>query len=509
MIKAHKLFTLVLLLSLVPHFSAVAADKTSLTIYSSVSPGSVSPNMYRPLSNTDNGSWLYGNQVPGYAVIREQREIDLNVGTNTVKFADVAAFIDPTTVSFISLTDPSGTSVLEQDYHFDLVSNQKLLERYLGQDITVDQELGTGVQSVSGKLLSAAGGLILQDQTGKVTSIKNYSGIHFPELPGGLITKPTLIWTVDTDKSGKQTVETSYQTEGLTWWADYNALYSENKEGNGGYLDLGAWVSIVNKSGASFDDAKLKLIAGDVHHVEPPQARLAVDAAKAFISDETKAGFAEKAFFEFHLYTLGRATTIPDNSTKQIELFPTVTRVPVEKQFVYYGAALPYYGSLMKNRDLGIESNKKVDVYLKFKNNKAAGLGIPLPAGRLRVSKQDEADGSIEFIGEDIIDHTPKDEDVLIKMGEAFDIVGERRQVDFHVDDARHTMEETIEITLSNHKDNDEVVIVKENMFRGPDWEIINPSNKYDKIDAHTIYFPVSVKKDDTSKLQYTVRYTW
>ena len=510
MYNVQKSSLLALAFSLLLACPAHAADKTSLTIYSSATPGSISPDMYRPLPNGVGGGWAYGAQIPGYALIRSQRDIDLKTGTNEVSFSDVAAYIDPTTVSFKSLTDPTGTSVLEQDYHFDLVSNQKLLERFLGQDITVEQDHGATIETFSGKLLSANGGLVLQDQTGKVTSIDKYDDIKFPELPGGLITKPTLIWSVAAAKAGKQQIETSYQTGGITWWADYNATYTDGKDANSGTVDLGAWVSIVNKSGASYNDAGLKLVAGDVHRAQPVQDQLMFrEASKALAAPAPAGGFAEKAFFEFHLYTLGRPTTIPDNSTKQIELFPKVTHVPVEKLYVYYGAAMPYYGSVNMNRDMGVTANKKVDVYLKFKNDKKDGLGMPLPAGRVRMSKQDDADGSLEFIGEDIIDHTPKDENVLLKMGEAFDITGDRKQTDFRLDTSHRMMEESFEITLSNHKDGDVNAIVKENLYRGDNWEILNPSAKFEKVDSQTIQFPVTVKKDGTTKVQYTVRYTW
>jgi len=492
-------------------FPSFAAEKTSLTIYSSAAPGSLSPEMYRPMPNGEGGGWMYGSQIPGYAYVRAQRDIDLKSGANEVKFSDVAAYIDPTTVMFKSLSDPTGTTVQEQNYQFDLVSSQKLLDRYIGQDITVEQDHGTTVEGFAGKLLSANGGLILQDKDGKVTSINNYADIKFPELPGGLITKPTLVWSVLAGKAGKQSVETSYQTGGITWWADYNATYSEGKDANSGFLDLGAWVSIVNKSGASYDDAGLKLVAGDVHRATNGMAGrgMSVGAMAAAKSVDAAAGFAEKAFFEFHLYTLGRSTTIPDNSTKQIELFPKVTHVPVQKEFVYYGAMMPYYGGVNTAREDGVPENKKVSIYLTFKNDKKLGLGMPLPAGRVRVSKQDEADGSLEFIGEDTIDHTPKDEDVRIKLGEAFDITGERKQTDFAVDNARRTMSESFEITLKNHKDSDAEVLVKENLYRGANWEITEASGDYKKLDAQTIQFPVTVKKDGTTKVTYTVRYTW
>ncbi len=509
-----KKLTTITSLTLALALPAMAEESTSLTIYSKATPGSVNPDMYRPLPGGQNTGWYYSSQIPGYAMVRQQRDVEIGGKRIDLTFSDVAALIDPTTVSFKSLTAPDNTKVLEQNYHFDLVNNQKLLERYLGQDITVEQSVGESIQTYSGKLLSAQGGLILQDETGKVTSIMGYSNIRFPDLPGGLITRPTLIWDIYTEQPGRHNIEASYQTGGITWWADYNAVFEEGRTANEGFLDLGAWVSIINKSGATYDNAKLKLIAGDVHRapqrgLQPRHARKSgmLDMA---MEASSIAGFEEKSFFEFHLYTLGRPATIPDNSTKQIELFPKASKIPVEKKYVYYG--LPnwhYYGGTNTNRDLGIQMNKKVDVYLKFKNEEKHGLGIPLPSGRLRVSKLDTADGSLEFIGEDIIDHTPKNEKVQIKLGSAFDIVGERRQMDFKIDTSRKWMEETIEIKLRNHKDEDAEVIVKENLYRAANWKILSNTGKYEKQDAFTVHFPVKVKADGKEVVRYTVKYTW
>jgi len=222
------------------------------------------------------------------------------------------------------------------------------------------------------------------------------------------------------------------------------------------------------------------------------------------------AGFAQKDFFEFHLYTLGRTTTLPNNSTKQIELFDQAKQIPAKKVLVYYGAVQPYfYPSPYTDRNMGVETNKKVDVYLEFKNDKQFGLGVPLPAGRLRVSQLDKADGSLEFIGEDTIDHTPKDEQVRVKLGSAFDVVGERRQVNFSVDTAAKWMEEEIEVKLRNHKSQPVDVIVKENLYRWSNWKILTQSHKFDKEDARTISFPVKVAKDGQTVVRYRVRYTW
>jgi hypothetical protein len=221
-------------------------------------------------------------------------------------------------------------------------------------------------------------------------------------------------------------------------------------------------------------------------------------------------GFEQKAFFEFHLYTLGRRTTLPNNSTKQIELFDHAKQIPAKKILVYYGLAQPYFApSPQTDRDLGVQMNKKVDVYLEFKNDKAYGLGVPLPAGRIRVSQLDKADSSLEFIGEDRIDHTPKDEQVRVKLGSAFDVVGERRQIDFAVDTKARWMEEEVEIKLRNHKDLPVEVIVKENLYRWSTWKMVSKSHEFTKEDARTIHFPVKVAKDGETVVRYRVRYTW
>jgi len=291
------------------------------------------------------------------------------------------------------------------------------------------------------------------------------------------------------------------------------ALHSDGADANSGFVDVGAWVSLLNQSGATYQDAKLKLIAGDVHRVQPGMGGImpAAQRSKVFEMAADVAGFEEKSFFEYHLYTLGRPATLPNNSTKQIELFDQAKQVPAKKVLVYYGLAQqPYfYPSPMTDRDYGQQSNKKVDVYVEFKNDEKFGLGVPLPAGRIRVSQLDAADDSLEFIGEDIIDHTPKNEAVRVKLGSAFDVVGERRQVDYKVDTSAKWMEEEIEIKLRNHKDAAVTVLVKENLYRWSNWTITKKSQDYDKEDARTIYFPVTVAKDGSATVRYRVHYSW
>jgi len=492
-------------------FAAVGASAAepvanSLTIYSATQPGAVTPEMYR-----------YGGQqgeaVPGYAVVRHEREIDLRAGRNDVRFTDVAGLIDPTTVSFESLTDPKGTRVVEQNFQFDLVSTEKLLRKFIDKEITVEQARGDKLDTYTGTLLSTAGGLVLREDDGSVRVVSHSSGIMLPSLPGGLITRPTLVWDVTAKKAGKQVARVAYQTAGITWWSDYNLTYSEGGEANSCRLTVGAWVSILNQSGAGYPDARIKLIAGDVHRApQAPGARRAMAVAKAQAMEEEARGFEEKKFFEYHLYTLGRTSSLPDNSTKQIELFPAVSGVPCEKTLVYYGQETLYAGygaNPYTDRNYGLTGNKKVDTYLSFKNSPENGMGIPMPAGRVRVSKLDPADGSLEFIGEDRIDHTPKNETILLKLGTAFDVVGERRQMEFKIDTARNTMTEEIEVKIRNRKDEPVKVIVKENLYRWTNWKILSSTQPYDKQDARTIYFPVTVAPDQEAVVRYTVRYTW
>jgi hypothetical protein len=487
---------------------APAADPggTALTIYSSAQPGGVPVEFYRPMPG---GGAPNGMAVPGYAMVRDTRTMTLAPGRSTVRFTDVAALIDPTTVSFQSLTDPA-TRVLEQNYQFDLIGMDKLLQRYIDRPITVDKAGRDGGAATSGTLLSAGDGLVVRGADGTIHALREYGAVHFAELPGGLITRPTLVWDLKAARGGEHRTRVTYQTGGITWWADYNLVFKEGGNANSGTVDLGAWVSIVNQSGASYSDARLKLIAGDVHRAEPPQRAYLQKRAMEMAAADASGGFEEKAFFEFHLYTLGRRTSLPNNSTKQIELFDEARAVPAKKVLVYYGAQGPGgWSGPYTERDFGTTGNRKVDVYLEFRNDKARGLGMPLPAGRVRVAKLDDADDSLEFIGEDVIDHTPKDEDVRIKLGSAFDVVGERRQVDFSIDTKGRTMEEEIEVKVRNHKAEPVEVLVRESLFRWSGWAMVSASHEYVKEDARTIHFPVKIAKDGEATVRYRVRYRW
>jgi hypothetical protein len=489
--------------------NALAAEPdVSLTVYSSAQPGGIPAEWYRPLPGM--GSPM-ASQLPGFALVRLDRELQIPRGRGTIQFSDVAALIDPTTVQFLSLTDPDGTKVLEQNFQFDLVSQDKLLSRYVDRDVSVVQRNGDGEKVIDGTLVSSNDGLVIRGADGQVRALREWTSIRFGELPGGLITRPTLEWDVASGRGGMQKARVSYQTGGITWWADYNLIFTEGADANSGFVDVGAWVSLLNQSGARYPDAKLKLIAGDVNRAQPPPQVL---RSKVYemqdMAAPAAAGFEEKPFFEYHLYTLGRPATVPNNSTKQIELFDTATRVPAKKQLVYYGGDLGgFYGSPMMDRELGPGSNTDVDVWLTFRNDKDSGMGMPLPAGRIRVSQQDKADGSLEFIGEDTIKHTPKDEDVRVRLGKAFDVVGERRQTDFTVNTKGRVMEEAFEIKVRNHKAQPVEVVVRENLYRWSQWSLIEQSQPSVKKDARTIEFPVKVAADGEATVTYRVRYTW
>jgi hypothetical protein len=475
------------------------ASDDSITIYSSMQAGAVSPDLYRPVSGRQ-----HGGQVPGYAIIRHDRSYDIEKGPHTLRVTDVAALIDPTTVTFSSLDKP-GTRVLEQSFQFDLVSQARLLQRYLGQRVTVELPRGDQLDLAEGILLGAGDGLTLQMDDGSVQAIRNYGNIRFSQLPGGLITKPTLEWMLDSPARGTQETRISYETQGMTWWTDYNIIYDESRDCS---MDLSAWVSIINQSGASFDDAKLKLIAGDVNRAERKQPRR--DVVYQVAMAESSAGFVEKSFFEYHLYTLGRRTSLPDKSTKQIQLMPAAQGIECAKELVFAPTlGMPYYGQQQLGQEYGRFGNADINVYLRFSNEKSQQLGIPLPAGRIRVNQLDPADGSLEFIGEDVIDHTPRNEDVLIKMGNAFDVVGERKQTDFRVDLRTRNLWETFEIRLRNHKDEAVEVAVLENLYRSANWTIENASQQQHKQSSNRIRFDVKVPSEGEGVIRYTVHYSW
>jgi len=480
----------------------------SITIYSSADPAGFDPQQF--IARERSGQIAnYVSQVPGFGVVKDVRTVQLQAGLNELAFEDVAQFIDPTTVSFADLSHPNGTSVLEQNFRFDLVSQEKLLEKYIDSEIGVYVPSGESSEYITGTLMSASGNSLVINTAEGLRIVNGYgSSIQLGEIPAGLITRPTLVWKINTDKAGDHQIRTTYQTEGLTWRSDYNLIVNEDET----MADIGAWVTLMNLSGMAYHDARLKLIAGDVQRVKPQPPQRQWMARAQFDMAAKAEGFEEKSFFEYHLYTLPRRTDILANTTQQITLFPTARNVKVEKSLVYYGNPQSRYwrgSSPMSNRELGTDSNTKVDVYLSFKNEEANQMGRPLPKGKVRVYKRDTADDTLEFVGEDLIDHTPRNETVLIKLGESFDVVGERTQTNFDYNAARKTIVETFMIKVRNRKTVPQKVIIRESLYRWSNWEITGKSTDFEKVDARTVHFPVTVPADDEVVVSYTARYSW
>lgn len=425
---------------------------------------------------------IYNNNL---ALVKDIRTLEISKGQSKIEFTDVSASIDPTSVHFKSLTAPDAVSILEQNYEYDLVNAEKILDKYIDKEITVFTEHDGPFK---GKLLnSSSKNITVQMPEGnlKIISMKSIINVDFPKLPDGLITKPTLVWTLENQNPGNHNTEVSYLTSGIKWHAEYVAV--SKKEDT--ILELSSWVSIDNKSGTDYKNAKLKLVAGEVNRAKDirPRSMLMKDEAVTFAA--AKPQFEEKAFFEYHIYTLQRTTTLNNNQIKQISLFPT-SETKAEKLYIYEGATYA----------------NDVRVNLEFKNSKSQGLGIPLPQGKVRVYKEDEADKMLEFIGEDFIDHTPKDEKVRIYLGNAFDIKGERTQISRRKVSDR-VREETWEIKLRNHKNTDVKVLIVEKFWG--DWEILKYSHPYKKKDANTVDFNVSVPKDKEVIVNYTVSFKW
>lgn len=458
------------------------------------------------------------------ALIREERVISFVKGVNHIIVPDIPATIDGTSLHFASLTDPRSVNILEQNYQYDLVHQAKLLDKYVGKEIefirldeatkkeyTVKAKLlATGWQPQMQYSGSTAGyvysGQMIVEINGKV-EIGPPGRIELPSLSEGLILKPQLEWLVDSRRDGEQKTEISYIANGITWNCNYVALLDKNDA----HLDLTGWVTLANNSGTTFKDAGLKLVAGDVNRLRE-QREYAPQLAKKMAVDVSEAQFQQKELFEYKLYALQRHTNLHSNETKQIEL-TSGHNIPASKLFVYDGMSdnwRLYFNnySYRSQQSFGQQSNKKVGVYVDFKNEEASGLGIPLPKGRVRVYKKDD-DGKEQFIGEDEIDHTPKDEEVRLYLGNAFDIVGERKQTDFKTVVSGHVIEESFEITLRNHKAEPVDVQVYEHPWRWSDWEIVKHNGEWKKVDQTTIDFPVKLKKGEEKTVRYTIRYVW
>jgi len=448
--KAKQFFTLVMILMA---GSLIRADDIAVTVYNS-----------------------------NLGVVSETRTLELEKGVNRFAFRDVPALIDPASVRFEIIDKGKQATILEQNYAYDLVRPDQLYSKYIDGSIELIDEDG---RLYEGTLLAYGGGTVtLGYESGqvKIIDLDKIIEVNFPALPEGLITRPTLFWLYRSAQSGAMEARIGYQTTGLTWTAEYVGVLDEKETG----LELTGWSSINNTSGKTYKDATLKLVAGDIHRAD--QRRKRGYGIELSMSREVAAdGFAEKEFFEYHLYTLPRKATLANKELKQISMFePAATNV--KKIYLYQPQHNP----------------NKVKVAIEFKNSKATGLGMPLPAGRIRMFKADD-DGSMILIGEDRIKHTPKDEDLKVTVGHAFDIVPEEKLVD-QVRVSSKVEERTWEIEIRNRK-NEDIVITVEKYLYGY-WDIVETSLEFEKKDANTVTFEMPVSANKIATLRLKVRFT-
>ncbi|HTZ95689.1 MAG TPA: hypothetical protein VMB18_04790 [Terriglobales bacterium] len=460
-----------------------------------------------------------------FAVVREQFPLDLKSGENQVNVNDITMHLEPDSVI---LRDPGGKhslQVLEQNYRADPVSQSSLLALYEGR--TIDFE-APDHSIIKGKVVRS--GFVRADFFNVNNGYQQYPAQEepiievngqlrfglpgtpiFPDLTAETILKPRLEWLLATDKPGKFPAEFSYITGGFTWQADYNVIAPEK----GDLVDIIGWVTMDNRSGKTFENARIKLMAGDVNKLRQQAGIGGVARATAQALEVNGAPpVSEKAFDEYHLYTLERSTTLRDRESKQVEFIRAVG-VTAKQLYIYDGLKLEanrYYGwnfdNIRNDHSYGTESNPKVWVMREFRNSEANHLGMPLPKGRLRFYRRND-DGQVEFTGENTIEHTPKDETVRVYTGNAFDLVGERRRTDYTVDTSRRTANESFEIKIRNHKKEPVEVRVVEHLYRALNWDINSSSTQYNKIDSHTIEFPVTVAPDSEQVITYAAHYTW
>ena len=487
-----------------------------------------------PADTPDRALTIYNQN---FAVVRQTVPLNLKAGLNHVTVSDITYHLEPDSVV---LRDPSGQRTLqvrEQNYRADPVSQDLLLSLFEGQTIDFQVTHGDHTDIVPGKIIRSgyaphtdaygrygyqyqatqqayaygASGQAIIEVAGKLQF--SLPGLPlFPALPDDSILKPTLDWTVVTDKAGPLNAELAYVTGGMTWKADYNVVSPEV----GDTLDLTGWVTMDNQSGKTFENARIKLMAGDVSKLQPSGGGYGGGRGAFSLgsSDAAAPNVTEKAFDDYHLYTLAHPTTLRDRETKQVE-FARAANVVSKVVYVYDGVLIDSnqygnwnYESIRSQPQFGTQSNPKVFAMREFVNSQANGLGIPLPKGRMRFYRRD-SDGQLEFVGENDIDHTPKDETVRVYTGNAFDIVGERKQTDFKMNNQDSAADESFAISLHNHKAVPVEVRVVEHLYRGVNWTITAKTNTFLKTDAHTIEFRVALAPDEEKTVNYTVHYTW
>ncbi len=444
---------------------------------------------------TDLAVTVYNSNI---ALVRDVRQLALPSGAFRLKFMDIAATVNPATVHFRSLTEPEKLGVIEQNYEYDLLEPAKLLHKYVGKEVTLvrsyQENNTTKREEIKATLLADNNGPVWKIGNDIVTGMFAES-YRFPEVPANLFDRPTLLMSLDNSGARKHQIEASYLATNLSWNADYVLTVARDDKA----ADLDGWVTLANNSGTAFHNARLQLVAGELNRLPVPSAPVN-SRAQAVTGMVAKEQFQQEAFSEYHLYTLGRRTSVEDKETKQISLLQG-SGVPVEKVFMVNGQNFYYHNQY----NPGSPQKDPVMVFYKFKNEEKTGLGMPLPAGNLRVYQKDSK-GGVLFIGEDHIDHTPKDETVTVHIGNAFDVVAERKQTDYKRIDT-HVWEMEFEITLRNHKDTPITVEVNEPI--GGDWEMLSSTYKFTKTAAWAAQFRVPVDKNGTSVLKYRIRARW
>ncbi len=429
------------------------------------------------------------------ALVRDVRNLQIGRGTSDLHFMDIAATVNPATVHFRSLSEPSRVRVLEQNYEYDLLEPEKLLRKYVGREVTLVRlrrnANETREEEVKAQLLSYNNGPVWQIN-GEIVTGMQADHIRFPELPGNLYSRPTLIWTLDNGGAARHRVEASYLAGKMSWNADYVLTVARDDK----TADVDGWVTVTNGSGTGFNNAKLQLVAGDLNRIRQMVDKVEFNAMRRDAAAPA-AEMAQEAFSDYHLYTLGRKTTINNAETKQVSLLGA-TAFPIQKRYIVEGRNFYYHNA----QHPGAPIKDVVQVFYQFKNEDKAGLGMPMPAGNVRVYQADSS-GGVQFVGEDRIDHTPKDETINLKIGNAFDVVCERKQTDFEKI-AVNTYEMAFEITVRNHKA--APVLVQVNEPIGGTWRMLQASHEWTKTSAWAAQFEVPVAPDGTAVLKYRVR---
>ena len=467
-----------------------------------------------------------------FAVARTTIDLDLHAGINEITTSRVTSMLEPDSVV---LRDPSGRRaihVVEQNYDAAVVSQEWLLEKYEGKTIDFQVSTPQGNQIVSGKIIRAGfnrqpmytfdGQYQNGQQAQPLIEVNGKMQFQLPGLPlfpsatDGLLLKPTLRWQIDSEAVAHFSAELAYITGGLDWDATYNVVAPDSSDVTGNEnADVLGWVTIHNQSGTEFPQARIKLMAGDVAKIAPQQGRAYGQLraiAEAAVAVDGSPQVTQKAFDDFHLYDLNRTVALRDGETKQVQ-FIDAANVAMRRNYMYDGLGAqiqPFYGgNVNQNRGYGLDNeNTKVLVVEEIKNSEANHLGMPLPAGRVRLYRRD-ADGQMEFVGESTISHTPSEETLRVPTGSAFDVKGSRRQTEFHVDFNRREIDEDFEIRLTNQKQQPVNVKVIEHLYRGDNWEITSKSSDFAKRDSQTIEFPVQVPAKGEATVTYTVHYTW